>query len=129
MQNSDITSEIDLHIDLAWDDDWELKDFLSAQGIRCRPDWGVFNGPMPDPSQIGDLLKRPAPYLIVTAAGHLLITALRSYAVAKKKRIVIQRLKSGLKVDATNWTPEELKDLGVLDYVRFDPADKKKDDD
>jgi hypothetical protein len=123
-------TEIDLHIDIRWGDDWELKDFLIGQGVRCRPDYGVFNGPMPDPSQIGEMLKRPAPYLIVTAAGHLLISALSAYAKVKKKRIVIQRLKSGaLKVDATNWTPKDLKELGVMDYLRFDPADKKADDD
>lgn len=90
---------------------------LTQHGVRARPDYGVFNGPMPD---VGEVLRHPAPYIWATASATVLRTAIKAYAESKKKRFIISRLKTGTKVDATNYSVQELKDLGVLDVGKFE---------
>jgi hypothetical protein len=36
---------------------------------------------------------------------------------------MISRLKTGIKVDATNYSVDELKDMGVLDIGKFEKDD------
>jgi hypothetical protein len=90
---------------------------LTQHGVRARPHYGVFNGPMPD---ISEALQHLAPYVWATASATLLRTAIKAYADSKKKRLIISRLKTGIKVDATNYSAEELKDMGVLDIGKFE---------
>jgi hypothetical protein len=121
-------ADVDLIIDVSDRDDPELGDFLASQGIRARPHYGVFAGPPPSGSSLPEMLKHPAPYIWATAAGHVLISALRAYLQTKQKRLIIHRLKTGVKVDATNWTPDELKEIGFLDIVKLEPIKKDKSD-
>src|SRR6185436_15387195 len=110
-------NEIDLVIDIRDGEDADLMGFLSQQGVRARPHYGVFNGPMPD---VSEMLRHPAPYIWATASVAVLKTAIKAYADSKKKRFIISRLKTGVKVDATNYSVDELKDMGVLDLGKFE---------
>jgi hypothetical protein len=122
-------TEIDLIIDVRGGEDSELMDFLNQHGIRARPHYGIYNGPMPDTSE---MMKHPAPYLIAGGTVAVFRAAIQAYASTKKKRIIIQRLaKGGLKIDATNYSVEELNrlELGWIDYVSLESTKKKADDD
>jgi len=123
---ADNMSDIDLIIDVRGGDDSELMDFLKQHGVHVRPHYGVHNGPLPDMTEV---LKHPAPYVWATATASVLKTAIKAYCDSKKKRLVISRLKTGVKIDATNYSAEELKDLGVLDIGIFTAIDKMKHDD
>lgn len=105
--------------------DADLNSFLSSAGVRARPHYGVFNGPMGD---VQEMLKHPAPYVWATASASALIAAFQAYAKTRQRRITIRKMKTGVSIDATNFSPKELKDLGVLDLVEFeriDDGDKK----
>jgi hypothetical protein len=123
-------SELNFVIDVSSGEDSDLKDFLRQHGVSASPNYGVQNAwPMPD---VTEIVKHPAPYLLVGAAVHVLNTAIQAYASTKKKRIIINRLaKGGIKIDATNWTAEELNKLNLdyLDFVSFESTKKKTDDD
>jgi len=122
-------SDVKFVIEVNRAEDSDLLDFLRQRDVHATPNSGAYNGPMPD---MTELMKHPAPYLLVGAGVHVLNTAIQAYAKTKKKRIIINRLAKGsLKIDATNWTPEELNklDLGYLDYVSFQSAKKKTDED
>ena len=110
-------SEIDLVIDIRGGEDSDLMEFLSQHGVRAKPHYGVFNGPLPD---VSEMLKYPVPYIWATASVMVLKEAIKAYADSKKKRFIISRLKTGIKVDATNYSVDELKDLGVLDIGKFE---------
>jgi len=110
-------SEIDLVIDVQGGEDSDFMAILSQHGVRARPHCGVFNGPMPD---VTEMLKHPAPYVWATATAAVLRTAIKAYADSKKKRFIITRLKTGIKVDATNYSVDELKEMGVLDIGKFE---------
>lgn len=84
---------------------------------------------MPDMSEIA---KHPAPYLIAAGTVAVIRAAIQAYAANKKRRIIIQRLaKGGTKIDATNYSVEELNklELGYLDYVSFEATKKKENGD
>ncbi|HEX4265664.1 MAG TPA: hypothetical protein VH597_15115 [Verrucomicrobiae bacterium] len=115
-------AEVDLVIDVRDGDDSDLMDFLKTQGVRVRPHYGIYNGPMPDMSE---MLKHPAPYVWATATATVLTAAINAYARSRNRKLVISRLKTGTKIEATNYTAEEIKDLGVLDIGRFEPSDTK----
>jgi hypothetical protein len=100
-------------------EDSELYSFLSSHGIRPVRNWGIFNGPPPS-GDIQEMLKHPAPYLLITASASVLIAALRAYAKTHNRRIIIRKTKAGITVDATNFSPEELKDVGVLDLIKLE---------
>ena len=122
-------TEIDLIIDVRDGEDSGLMEFLNQHGVRARPHYGIYNGPMPD---MTEMMKHPAPYLTACATVAVLKAAIQAYASTKKKRIIIQRLaKGGLKIDATNFSVEELNklELGWMDYVKLESAKKKTDDD
>jgi hypothetical protein len=119
-------SDIDLIIDVGGGDDSDLMDFLRQHGVHVRPHYGVHNGPLPD---MTEALKHPAPYIWATATASVLIAAIKAYSDTKKKRLIVSRLKTGVKVDATNYSVEELKDLGVLDIAKFTAIVKKERDD
>ncbi|MEY2410652.1 MAG: hypothetical protein QOF48_3322 [Verrucomicrobiota bacterium] len=107
--------EIDLIIDVRGGDDSDLRAFLSERGVRARPYHGIFNGPIP-----AEILNHPAPYVWATATGIVLRAAIRAYADCKKQRLTVHRSKTGVKVDATNYSVDELKDLDSLDICKFE---------
>lgn len=122
-------ADIDLIIDVRAGEDSDLMEFLNQNGVRARPHYGNYNGPMPDMSE---MMKHPAPYLTACATVAVFKAAIQAYASTKKKRIIIQRLaKDGLKIDATNYSVEELNklELGRMDYVKLESTKKKADDD
>ena len=122
-------NEIDLVIDVRGGDDSELMDFLRQRGVHAQPNYGIYNGPMPDMSE---MMKHPAPYLLAGGAVAVFRAAIQAYASTKKKRIIIQRLaKGGTKIDATNYSVEELNklELGYMDYMNFEAIKKKSDGD
>jgi hypothetical protein len=110
--------EIDVIIRIARDDS-DLVSFLSSHGVKTKPHYGIFNGPMPD---MQEMLKHPAPYVWATAAASVVITALRAYVKIRHKRIIIQKLKTGVTIDATNFSPAELKEIGVVDLIELQAA-------
>jgi hypothetical protein len=112
-------SKIDLLIQIRDREDLDLEAFLSQHGVRARPHFGVRNGQMPDMSEV---LKHPAQYVWATATATVLRAAIKAYADSKKKRLIISRLKTGTKVDATNYSVDELNklELGFLDVGRFE---------
>jgi hypothetical protein len=121
-------SELTLFIDVRGGDDLDLQDFLRSHGVSASPNYGIFNGPMPD---VSEMLKHPAPYLMVYGGYKVLVAAIQAYASTKKKRFIISRLKTGVKIDATNYSVEEIRQLNLdsLDYVKLEAAKKKADDD
>src|ERR1041385_3303256 len=118
-------TNIDICIDVR--SDLELRGFLSERDVRWRPHAGVFNAPPPDPSQIAkmiEMLKDAPPYLIVTGGAAIVLFALAEYAKARRKRLVVERSLKRIKIDATNWTPEDFQKVDHLDIFKFEPEDK-----
>jgi hypothetical protein len=116
-------NETNLFIEVRDRDDTELTEVFRQHGVRVRPHYGFQNGPVPD---VSELLKHPAPYIVATAAASVLKTAIKAYSDSKKKRFIINRLKTGVKVDATNYSAEELKEMGVLDVGKFENDTSQK---
>ena len=122
--NTSMNSQVDLVIRVSRDDS-DLASFLSSHGVKTRPDYGVFNGPTPDWQE---MLKHPAPYIWVTAGASVVITALRAYAKTHHRRIIIRKTKTGMTIDATNFSPEDLRDIGVVDLIELESTKKQKKD-
>ncbi|MEA3117752.1 MAG: hypothetical protein QOI13_1022 [Paraburkholderia sp.] len=118
---SDRSDEISIFIELS-PDDGELDSFLRSHGLNARKSHGVFNAV---PEIIQHALEHPAPYVWVTASAPVLIAALRAYAQTHKRRLLVRKSKAGITVDATNYTPKELKELEVFDVFEFEPTSNK----
>lgn len=109
-------SAIDLIIDVRDGSNPDLVSYVADRGAHARPHYGTFAGPMPE---IAEMLKHPAPYVLITGTAVVLREIIKGYTELKKKRLIVHRLKTGIKIDATNYSVEELKDLGVLDIGEF----------
>jgi hypothetical protein len=120
--------DVEIMVDVRDGSDPELSTFLAAQGIRSRPHYGINNGSTPDGSASREIFAHAAPYVLITATAQILIAAVKAYAQSKQKRIIVQRLKTGTKIDATNWTAEELRELGIFDVIKLESSDSKKTD-
>ena len=105
-----------------------LFSFLRSNGIKARKHWGIQNSMnLPKPEDIEKLMKSPAPYLLVCCAAQIIVAALKAYGETHKKSLkIIKSAKGGIKVEATNITPEELKQLDAFELLQFDPREDDK---
>lgn len=93
-----------------------MDSFLAERGIHAIRSHGLFNS-------AGDIVmtlaEHPAPYIFVTASAIVIRAALRAFAETHKKRIVI-RDERGNRIDATNYSVEELKKLAPSSLIEID---------
>lgn len=106
---------------LSADDD--IAEFLQSQGIQAKNQHGPVNA-------AGDIAewmaKVPPMYVYATAGAPILIAALKAYAATKQKRLIIRRLGKGTEIDLTNYTVDEIKDLGAMDLFDFKEDGRSK---
>ena len=120
--DSEYSDEITVFIELSPGDS-DLDAFLRDHGMKARKHHGFFNAL---PEVIQRAMEHPERYVMVTAAAGVLIAALRAYAQTHMRRLIVRKMKTGTTVDATNYTPDELKQLEVLDLLQFDDPKAKK---
>ena len=98
-------------------DDDDLAEFLSAREIRASDAHGPINGPLEE------MLSHPAPYVFATATASALAAAFHAYAKHRKRQLVIRQTKKGTTLEIHNYTPEEIKQMDVLDVLEFRNAE------
>jgi len=100
-----------------------MDSFLSDRGIQVQRSHGAFNN-------ITDIAKtvaeNPAPFIMITGLAHAILQAFSAYAKTHKKRITI-RDKHGNKIDATNYSVDELKELNPINLIDVSDDNDKSD--
>ncbi len=117
--NRNQTEEISVCIRLS-PDDGELLHFLRSHGVKANPDYGVFNSGI-DQETLKKILEHPAPFILAWATVEVMRGAFRAYVETHKRRIFVRKTKTGVTVDATNYPPDQLKKLSVVDLIEFEP--------
>jgi hypothetical protein len=108
--------EVSVFIELS-PDDGDLDSFLRSEGVAANKTHGVFNA---IPQIVQQALEHPARYVYTTGAASVLMAALRAYAQTHQRRLVVRKSKSGVTVEASNFTPKELKELEIFDIFEFE---------
>jgi hypothetical protein len=102
----------------------ELFSFLNSNGVKAVKSFGVQNSiPVDiDAQNIAEIAKNGTPYLMVYGVVKIMASAFNAYAETHKKEIkVIKPMQGGIEVTAKNFGVQELKEMGVVDLIKFAP--------
>ncbi len=94
----------------------DLALYLKSKGISASNR----HPPMAaDLSVLEKLKDLPPMYVFASATVPVLVSALNAYAVTHKKKLILKQTAQGTELDLTNYSVDEIKELGVLDIFEF----------